>query len=82
MRLTGSPSIAVVYLFRHELPAFRRDLFKEHLPHYQRIIPYISRDSDRYPINELRNIAIQQVKTTHFFSSDIDVWPSCFHYLR
>ena len=66
MRLTGSPSIAVVYLFRHELPAFRRDLFKEHLPHYQRIIPYVSRDSDHYPINELRNIGIQKVITSLF----------------
>ena len=29
-----------------------------------------------YPINELRNMAIQHAKTSHFFMSDMDMWPS------
>lgn len=33
--------------------------------------------SDHYPINHLRNVAIQGVRTSHFFLTDIDVWPAC-----
>jgi hypothetical protein len=29
-----------------------------------------------YPVNKLRNIAIQLVQTTHFLMADIDFWPS------
>lgn len=29
-----------------------------------------------YPINRLRNIAINRTKTTHFFLADMDFWPS------
>lgn len=29
-----------------------------------------------YPINKLRNIAIRNVRTSHFFLSDMDFWPS------
>ena len=33
--------------------------------------------SGHYPINKLRNAAINQVKTSHFFLTDIDLWPAC-----
>lgn len=33
-------------------------------------------NSTYYPINKLRNIAISKVKTSHFFLSDMDFWPS------
>lgn len=29
-----------------------------------------------YPINRLRNIAINNVKTTHFIVFDMDMWPA------
>lgn len=29
-----------------------------------------------YPINELRNLAIDAAKTTHFLTLDVDLWPS------
>lgn len=29
-----------------------------------------------YPINRLRNIAISNVKTTHFIVFDMDMWPA------
>lgn len=32
-----------------------------------------------YPINKLRNIAIKDIKTTHFFVCDMDFWPSCIN---
>ena len=34
-----------------------------------------------YPINKLRNIAIKNINTTHFFVCDMDFWPSCIKYL-
>ena len=37
---------------------------------------YLQTDSSLYPINALRNIAIQNVHTSHFFMSDMDMWPS------
>ena len=34
-------------------------------------------DSERiYPINRLRNLAIQNTLTTHFLVLDMDMWPS------
>ena len=71
--------MSVIYILRHEEPSFRRELFKEALPSYQRIIPYIAKDSSHYPINELRIIGMSQVRTTHVFVSDVDVWPSSKH---
>ena len=29
-----------------------------------------------FPINHLRNIAVDHVKTSHFYLSDMDIWPS------
>ena len=29
-----------------------------------------------YPINELRNLAIRYTTTSHFFLTDMDMWPS------
>ncbi|CAN0580433.1 unnamed protein product, partial [Ectocarpus sp. 12 AP-2014] len=28
-----------------------------------------------YPVNRLRNVAVKAVKTSHFFMTDIDIWP-------
>ena len=33
-----------------------------------------------YPINTLRNIAINNIKTSHFFVCDMDFWPSCIYH--
>ena len=33
--------------------------------------------SEHYPINHLRNVAIQGVRTSHFLLTDIDLWPAC-----
>lgn len=37
---------------------------------------YMQTDENLYPINLLRNIAIRNVKTSHFFMTDMDMWPS------
>ena len=40
------------------------------------IVLYLQSNSSLYPINKLRNVAIQNVRTSHFFMSDMDMWPS------
>lgn len=30
-----------------------------------------------YPINYLRDLAIMNVRTTHYLNMDMDLWPSC-----
>jgi glycosyltransferase-like protein LARGE len=39
-----------------------------------------SRGATGYPVNFLRNTAIDRVCTSHFFLTDIDLWPSTFSY--
>lgn len=40
-------------------------------------------NSDVYSYNQLRNIAIKNIVTTHIYISDMDFWPSsiCFCYI-
>ena len=40
------------------------------------IVLYLQKNASIYPINALRNLAIRNVETTHFFMSDMDMWPS------
>lgn len=45
------------------------------------IISYMLEENpDIFPINTLRNKAIDQVQTTHFWLSDMDVWPTMHTY--
>ena len=46
------------------------------IPKRLNIIAYFSDSAEPYPINKLRNIAIDQVQTTHFWLADMDMWPS------
>lgn len=42
-------------------------------------IHYVMDNSGHYPINRLRNVAINGTTTSHFFMTDIDIWPAgCF----
>ena len=46
------------------------------LPSRIQIIPYLVQNDTTYPINKLRNIAIDHVNTTHFWLADMDMWPA------
>ena len=47
-------------------------------PFPQRLhLSYLVDNSNHYPINRLRNLAINNTVTSHFFLTDIDVWPAC-----
>ena len=40
------------------------------------IVTLISDSGSDYPINALRNYAIKAAPTSHFYLSDMDVWPT------
>ncbi|KAK8818484.1 hypothetical protein WA577_003787 [Blastocystis sp. JDR] len=39
-------------------------------------ISYVKDNSGHYPINRLRNVAINNTLTSHFWLTDIDIWPA------
>lgn len=53
------------------------DAYKSYLSKFKLIQAHtcISNTTD-YPVNRMRNIAIENVATTHFFVCDMDLWPS------
>lgn len=44
-----------------------------------RITPLMAQNNKEYPINKLRNLAIRNVCTSHFWLTDMDMWPSGMH---
>ena len=69
------PISAVIYTPPEELSTivtfFRKSDFPSRL-----VISIVSDSGPDYPINALRNLAIKAVSTSHFYLSDMDVWPS------
>lgn len=51
-------------------------VIKVELPPSVSIVPYLHDPRKQYPVNFLRNLAIKNIKTTHFFYNDIDFIPS------
>lgn len=45
-------------------------------------VHYVTDNSGHYPINRLRNAAIDGTTTSHFFMTDIDIWPACISIYR
>ena len=39
-------------------------------------VSFVTDNSGHYPINRLRNVAINGTTTSHFFLTDIDIWPA------
>lgn len=68
-------SITVSYTSKHEASTHnaikRMDLPERFQIHY-----YKRESSKVYPINVLRNLAIRGVKTSHFWLTDMDMWPT------
>lgn len=40
------------------------------------VTEYHAKTNAQYPINKLRNLAIESVQTTHLWLTDMDMWPS------
>ena len=75
--ITCSP-MSIVYYFPKENESYFLSLKAESNLRPNIIVDYvIQTDPFYFPINTLRNRAIDNVKTTHFWLTDMDVWPSC-----
>jgi hypothetical protein len=77
-RRWSDPIVVVVYL-ESESPTW--DDWKTLCPHLT-IIPYIGKKNEsnqwEYPINRLRNLGLDFVRTSHILVSDVDFLPSQF----
>lgn len=56
---------------------FRKAMQENTYPDRLHLTEYLAKDNTNYPINMLRNLAIDAVKTSHFWLADMDMWPSC-----
>ena len=77
----SSPVIYIIALYNTQdrFSLLRNPLLSELRDNVQLIlyIPSIECYSYKnYPINQLRNAAISQVRTTHFIMLDMDAWPA------
>jgi hypothetical protein len=81
-RRWSSPIVMAVYITPQELSNKWNSILKQYSEqcNHMILIPYVARDederSDAYPINVLRNMALDEVKTTHVFMIDADFIPS------
>ena len=73
-RWKGPISVAVYYTAEDE------DLFNSYKSKFEgtsiHFSPYFSEDSSLFPINKLRNMAVEAVKTPYYMLIDIDMLPS------
>ena len=62
---------------RNQLQSF---LKKANYPSRFVVVPHLD-TTTHYPINKLRNLAVEKVTTSHYLMTDIDLFPagSCYH---
>ena len=65
-----------MFLTNKDQQAYEKALINTPLDARIHIVLYNASDNSVYPINALRNLAIENVKTTHFWLADMDMWPS------
>ena len=66
----------VLYLPNREWEIYMDTVKQMGLENRIKITLHLQTQEDLYPINKLRNIAIKNVQTSHFFMTDMDMWPS------
>ena len=74
------PLVAAIHVKEPDLPALLRSMPSCRLPPNYRVVLHVVKRRERFfsdfPVNLLRNIAIKNVRTTHFLVTDMDLWPS------
>jgi len=61
---------------QESLPLLRQNL-TAYCPHLELLVhPLLLKSPERYPVNELRNMGLQAVQTSHVLVADIDLVPS------
>ena len=71
--------VAVLALSATDYRVFMKnadDVLRFSPPQRLKIIPFKYNADSPFPVNKLRNIAINSIETTHFFYNDIDFLPS------
>lgn len=76
MLFTSSPLSITFFLTANTSVLYNEIYDSLSLPKRLHISYYLSKSNGIYPINKLRNIAIDHVNTTHFWVADMDMWPS------
>ena len=66
----------IVLIHPSEENGFKTDFVHFSLTSSQRIAALMINNKDEYPINLLRNLAIDKAETSHVFVCDLDFWPS------
>ena len=66
----------IVLIHPSEENGFKTDFVHFSLSSSQKIAALMSNSRDEYPINLLRNLAIDKAETSHVFVSDLDFWPA------
>lgn len=70
------PFSITFHLKEDEVDSFNQHLKADSFPERLSIVQYVSTNPSIYPINKLRNLAIKNTKTDHFWLTDMDMWPS------
>lgn len=74
--LICSPIVIALHLKKNEWTKYIEMKNQMNLESRISIVLSLQKDPSVYPINALRNIAINNARTSHFFMSDMDMWPS------
>lgn len=70
------PISIALYLPKEDWEMYVQSIQQMELDSRITITLQMQEQKDLYPINKLRNIAIKHVQTSHFFMTDMDMWPS------
>lgn len=70
------PMSVAIFVLERDLETFHQQVQESQLNARLSLVIYTSKDNTTYPINKLRNLAIMDSKTTHFWLTDLDMWPS------
>ncbi|KAK8809494.1 hypothetical protein WA158_000437 [Blastocystis sp. Blastoise] len=76
LKLWRGPFSVCFFVYDNNRTTFETILSTYYLPSRFSFSTYYTSNVTIYPINTLRNIAIRKVKTSHFWLTDIDMWPS------
>ena len=72
----SSPIAITFFLYGQDKVVFENFLRNEIFNPRVALIPYYAERAKPYPINKLRNIAINSITTSHFWVADMDMWPA------
>lgn len=86
MRWTGSDMVSILidreisvglFLTPSDKVIYDKFTSESSLPERLHFTIFMAESKDQYPINHLRNLAIEGVRTSHLWLTDMDMWPSC-----